>query len=146
MDFEIQEIPDQISIGGIVAGLVFAFAFPSIFDVTSRLGALGNAFLGMIVGGGSIYLMGVLGKLAFKKEAMGGGDVKLVAAIGAFLGWKLVLVTFFVAPFFGAVVGVILKIRDGRSIIPYGPYLSLAALVAIFYGDRILRFFLYGLY
>ena len=100
----------------------------------------------LVVGGGSIYLVGMLGQFIFKKEAMGGGDVKLMAAIGAFLGWKLVILTFFIAPLFGAVVGIILKIKDGREIIPYGPYLSLAALVAIFYGDRILRFFLYGLY
>jgi len=57
----------------------------------------------------------------------------------------MVLLTCFVAPLFGAVVGLILKIREGREIIPYGPYLSLAALVAIFFGERILRLLFYVL-
>ncbi|MDP3804851.1 MAG: A24 family peptidase, partial [Candidatus Omnitrophota bacterium] len=96
-------------------------------------------------GGGSIYAMGFFGKLAFRKEAMGGGDVKLMAMIGAFLGWKLVIFTFFVAPLFGAVVGIILKLKDGREIIPYGPHLSLAAVIAMFFGNKILNTFFYGL-
>lgn len=146
VDFEIQEIPDQISIGGAITGLVVAFAFPSIFDTSSRLSSLLASFLGAFAGGLSIYLMGVFGKMAFKKEAMGGGDVKLMAMIGAFLGWREVLVVFFMAPFFGGIAGLILKLKDGRDIIPYGPYLSLAALVTIFFGNRILNFFLYGFF
>jgi len=146
VDFEIQEIPDQVSIGGIAAGLILAAIFPSIFDTASRFAGILNSILGVAVGGGSIYAMGVLGKLVFRKEAMGGGDVKLMAMIGAFLGWKLVIFTFFVAPIFGAVVGIILKLKDGREIIPYGPYLSLAAVIAAFYGNRILGIFFGGLF
>ena len=139
VDFEINEIPDEISIGGFIAGLAFAFLFPSILGAGSRWQALLWSAIGSLAGGGSIYLMGFFGEMVFKKEAMGGGDVKLMAMIGAFIGWKMVLLTFFVAPLFGAVVGLILKIKDGREIIPYGPYLSLAALVAIFFGEQILR-------
>jgi len=146
VDFEIQEIPDQVSIGGIVVGLAAAVIFPSIFDTASRFASITNSFLGVVAGGGSIYAMGVLGKIAFKKEAMGGGDVKLMAMIGAFLGWKLVVFTFFVAPLFGSVVGIILRIKDGREIIPYGPFLSLAALIAVFFGNRILGMFFGGLF
>ena len=146
VDFEIQEIPDEVSLGSIAAGLVLSIIFPSIVGSTSRLGGLFGSFIGVLVGGGSIYLMGAFGKAVFRKEAMGGGDVKLMAGIGAFLGWKLVLLTFFMAPFFGGVIGVIQKMKDGRETIPYGPYLSLAALVAMIYGDKILRFFLYGFY
>ncbi len=146
VDFEIQEIPDQVSIGAALAGLVFALIFPSAFGAASRSAALSNSFLGILAGGASIYAMGAFGKLLFKKEAMGGGDVKLMAAIGAFLGWKLVLLAFFMAPFLSAPVGIILKMKDGRGIIPYGPYLSLAALVAIFFGERILKYFFGGLF
>lgn len=146
VDFEIQEIPDEISLGGIIAGLILSLIFPSINGAASSLAGFANSLLGILAGGGSIYLMGALGKIAFKKEAMGGGDVKLMAGIGAFLGWKLVLLTFFMAPFFGGVVGLILKIRDGRDIIPYGPYLSLAALITVFFGNDILKFFLCGFY
>ncbi len=79
---------------------------------------------------------------------MGGGDVKLLALIGAFLGWKLVLVSFFVAPFFGAVVGIAEKIRTKSSAIAFGPYLVLGALISMFFGDKIVRWFLgcYGIY
>ena len=142
VDFEISEIPDEISIGGVFAGLIVSFAFPGIFGLSSRPVALLASFLGALAGGGSIYLMGFLGELVFKKEAMGGGDVKLMAMIGSFLGWKMVLLTFFLAPLFGAAVGIVLKLKYGRETIPYGPYLSLAALVAIFFGEKILRLLL----
>ncbi len=146
VDFEIQEIPDQVSIGGLVIGLALSYTNPSIFDEYVRLHGLLNSFLGALAGGASIYLIGFLWKLAFKKEAMGGGDVKLMAMIGSFLGWKLVVFVFFAAPLFGAIVGIILKIKDGRNIIPYGPYLSLAALIAIFFGEKIIGLLLYGIY
>lgn len=139
VDFEISEIPDEISIGGVFAGLIVSFAFPGIFSLDSRPIALLASFLGALAGGGSIYLMGFFGELVFKKEAMGGGDVKLMAMIGSFLGWKMALLIFFLAPLFGAAVGIVLKLKYGRETIPYGPYLSLAALVSIFFGEKILR-------
>ena len=79
---------------------------------------------------------------------MGGGDVKLMAMVGAFMGWKLALLTFFVAPFFGAVYGIVEKIRTKDSAIAYGPFLVAGALVSLFYGERIIQFILsgYGLY
>ncbi|MDD5421856.1 MAG: prepilin peptidase [Candidatus Omnitrophota bacterium] len=146
IDFEITEIPDEISLGGLAAGFIFAFAFPALLDAPSRFSALIASFIGAVAGGGSIYLMGLLGKIMFRKEAMGGGDVKLMAMIGAFLGWKLAILTFFIAPVFGAAVGIALKIKDGREIIPYGPHLSLAAIVAIFWGEKILNLFFNRLY
>ena len=146
VDFEIQEIPDEVSIGGLVVGLFLAAAFPSILNETTRLNGFLNSFLGALAGGGMIYAMGILGEFAFKKEAMGGGDVKLLAMIGAFIGWKLVVLTFFLAPAFGSIVGIILKIRYGRDIIPYGPYLSLAAVCSIFFGERIFHLLFYGIY
>ena len=146
VDFEIQEIPDEVSIGGLAIGLILAVAFPSILSETTRLNGFLNSFLGALAGGGMIYAMGILGEFAFKREAMGGGDVKLLAMIGAFIGWKLVVLTFFMAPLFGGVVGIILKIRYGRDIIPYGPYLSLAAICSIFFGERIIHLLFRGIY
>jgi leader peptidase (prepilin peptidase)/N-methyltransferase len=145
VDFDIQEIPDEISLGGLAVGLIFALAFPHIFGSSSRINALGSSLLGIIAGGGSIYLMGFFGELVFKKEAMGGGDVKLMAMVGSILGWKLAIFTFFAAPVFGSVVGIALKIKDGREIIPYGPFLSIAAVVSIFWGERILEALFYGM-
>jgi leader peptidase (prepilin peptidase) / N-methyltransferase len=140
IDFEFQIIPDVITISGIAAGLIAAFSFPSFLGEPTRYAALLDSFLGVIAGGGSTYLIGVLGKMAFKKDAMGGGDVKLMAMIGAFLGWKFALIVFFIAPFFGAFVGMMLKIRYKVEVIPYGPYLSLAAIIVIFWGDKILNY------
>lgn len=144
VDFEIQEIPDEVSIGGLVIGLVLSAAFPSILNEGARLNGFLNSFFGALTGAAMIYAIGILGEFAFKKEAMGGGDVKLLAMIGSFIGWKLTILTFFIAPAFGAVVGIILKIKDGKDTIPYGPYLSLAAIISIFWGEKILRLLFYG--
>ncbi|MFH1594342.1 MAG: prepilin peptidase [Candidatus Omnitrophota bacterium] len=138
IDFAIQEIPDVITLPGIVIGLISAALFPSLVGSPDNISAFFNSFLGVLAGGGTIYILGFVGEFIFKKEAMGGGDVKLLAMIGAFIGWKLAIFTFFLAPFFGAAVGITLKLKDGREIIPYGPYLSLAAIVAIFYGDAVI--------
>jgi leader peptidase (prepilin peptidase)/N-methyltransferase len=138
IDIDIQEIPDEISLSGIVIGLIISFIFPQLQVQSSHQLALLHSFLGVLVGGGSIYITGLIGNAIFKKESMGGGDVKLMAMIGAFIGWKLVLLTFFVAPFLGTAVGIVLKIKEGRSLIPYGPFLSLAALIAICWGQTII--------
>lgn len=140
IDFEHRLIPDVITIPGIFIGLLMSFIFPSILGEENSLSAMLHSLAGVLVGGSIIYAMGVLGKLAFKKEAMGGGDVKLMAMVGAFIGWKLILLTFFVAPFFGAVVGIIINIKEKKDVIPYGPYISIAAIIAILWGEKILRY------
>lgn len=106
--------------------------------------SLDASIIGFLIGGGSIYLMGMLGDFLFKKESMGGGDIKLLAMIGAFLGWKFSILTFFVAPFFGAVFGIAEKIRTNDSAIPYGPFLVLAALISLFFGDQLIQWILSG--
>lgn len=106
--------------------------------------SLSAALSGYIIGGGIIYLMGLMGDIIFRKESMGGGDVKLMAMIGAFLGWKLAVLTFFIAPFFGAVFGIIEKIRTKDSTIAYGPFLVAGALVSLFYGNAIIDWVLRG--
>ena len=78
-----------------------------------------------------------LGSAVFRKEAMGFGDVKLMAMVGAFLGWQSALLTLFLGCLFGAVVGVALSLRGGLlARIPFGPYLAMGAVVSLFYGDR----------
>lgn len=146
IDLATYEIPDYISLGGILAGLVFSAVYPSVFNTEERLLSMSRSFLGVISGGGAIYMMGLLGTIAFKKEAMGGGDVKLMGAIGAFLGWKLTILAFFIAPFFGAIFGLIIKAKQDKSVIPYGPFLALGAVIAIFFGEGIVQYLFYGLY
>ena len=80
-------IPDEFSLGGLVFGLLFA--------VLAGRQPLGTALLGAAVGFGLLWLVAVLGEWMFKQEAMGGGDIKLLAMIGAFLGWKSAILTFF---------------------------------------------------
>ncbi len=147
IDLEHRIIPDEISLGGIVVGLIFSFALPQMHATYSHWLSLWKSFLGVLIGGGSIYAMGMLGDWLFKKESMGGGDVKLLAAIGAFLGWQLAVLTFFIAPFFGAVVGIYEKIRTKDSTIAYGPFLALGAIISLFYGPLILNWIFnnYGL-
>jgi len=155
VDFEHRIIPDEVSVGGILVGLVFSLLIPSLHGLESQkfnslihLQSLGWSFLGVLIGGGIIYAMGLLGDFLFKKESMGGGDVKFLAMIGAFLGWQLAILTFFIAPMFGAVFGIIEKIRKNDSAIAYGPFLALGALISLFWGDIILDWIFggYGLY
>jgi leader peptidase (prepilin peptidase)/N-methyltransferase len=110
--------------------------------------SLDAAVVGGMVGGGSIYMMGVLGDFLFKKESMGGGDVKLMAMVGAFMGWQMALLAFFLAPFFGAVYGLVEKIRTNDTAIAYGPFLVLGSLICLFWGDAIIAWIMrgYGLY
>ncbi|MCK5015103.1 MAG: prepilin peptidase [Candidatus Omnitrophica bacterium] len=156
VDFEHRIIPDEISIGGMIAGIIFSVFIPQLHDVVlhgqslimAHLQSLGLSLLGVLVGGGSIYLMGMLGDFLFKKESMGGGDVKLMAMVGAFMGWKMAILAFFIAPFFGAVYGIIEKIRTKDTAIAYGPFLVLGAIICLFWGDAIIVWIMrgYGLY
>ena len=155
VDFAHRIIPDEVSVGGMIAGLIFSLCIPEMHRILpsypfylAHVKSLGLSLLGVLVGGGSIYAMGMLGDFLFKKESMGGGDVKLLAMIGAFLGWEAAILTFFIAPVFGAVFGIIEKIRTKDSTIAYGPFLIVGALISLFFKDRILELLFrnYGLY
>ena len=141
IDFDFQIIPDEITLGGLVLGIILSVIFPGLHGVSSRLAGLGQSLLGMLAGGLSIWLIGKLGEFMFKKESMGGGDVKFLAMIGSILGWKAALLIFFIAPFFGAVVGIVMRVKKGAEVIPYGPYLSLATFLVMLWGSNILQFF-----
>ncbi len=139
VDFEHMIIPDRVTLGGIAAGLFLSAVFPVIHGETTLLGGLWASALGLALGWGSLWLIAVLGRLAFKKEAMGFGDVKLLGAIGAFLGWKAVLFTLVMSSMLGSIVGVLMIVtrrKHLQSRIPYGPYIALAALLWMFWGER----------
>ncbi|MEE8360406.1 MAG: prepilin peptidase [Candidatus Omnitrophota bacterium] len=143
VDFDIQEIPDEISLPGIPIGLALSFIFPQLMGQGTHLLGLAHSALGVLAGGGLIYLIGLLGEAIFKKEAMGGGDVKLMAMVGAFLGWKLALLAAFIlAPLFGAVFGIIVKIKYKESLIPYGPFLSIATIISIVWGEKLISLYI----
>ena len=137
VDFEFMEIPDSVTIGGTVAGLVFSALVPSMHGTTIWYLSLKQAALAAALGAGVLWVVGWLGEKAFKKEAMGFGDVKLMAAVGAFLGWHAVLFTIVGGAFVGSIVGVTLIATRRAQLqghIPFGPYLSLAALAWIYWG------------
>lgn len=139
IDIEHQEIPDCLSIPGIFIGLILMTVFKLDGSGVYTKSFL-NSILGIATGAASMFLLGFIGEKIFRKEALGGGDVKLMGMMGAFLGWKLILLTFFLAPILGSGVGIFMKIRFRKEVIAYGPYLSLGAVISLLYGDRILRY------
>ncbi|MDP2981233.1 MAG: prepilin peptidase [Candidatus Omnitrophota bacterium] len=167
IDLEFQIIPGIISIGGIFLGVALSIFFPLLqYSFTWKV-ALFNSILGVLIGGGLIYITRMLGNLALfcfrhlgiyfrkdsywrkifsryrhMKESMGLGDVELMAMLGAFLGWKMAILIFFLAPFFGAPIGIYMKFVKKEDIIPYGPYISLAGFVAMVWGHKILSLLL----
>lgn len=144
VDLEHMIIPDRVSLGGIVAGLIFSVLLPQMHGVDSHLKALGLSLAGAALGGVSLWVIGVLGKMVFRREAMGLGDVKLLAAIGAFLGWQGVAFSIFASSVVGSLVGIYLVLsgdREWQSRIPYGPYLALGALLWILWGREIVHWY-----
>ena len=103
-------------------------------------GLLGSLF-GFMIGGAVVWGVRITGSLGFNKEAMGLGDVHLMAAVGAVLGWQSATVAFFIAPFFGIAYAIIRLICVRGKEIPYGPFLSAATVLVMLYHDPIMRYF-----
>jgi len=146
VDLELLIIPNEITFVGIPVALVLSVICPGLHDAQDtlrnfsltgvhRLDTLIASALGVLAGGGLIFLCSIIGKWAFKKDAMGFGDVKLMGMIGGITGWKLAVTIFFVAPFFGLLMAVPVLIFKKSHLIPYGPFLALATLVCIFMQD-----------
>ncbi len=155
VDIQHRIIPDEVSVGGMILGFILTAVRgfnlkPFVYDPKP----LFNSLLGIIIGGGIIYLTGKLFDLIYFKllkrppiqgetSSMGWGDVKLLAMMGAFLGWQKAILVFFLAPFFGVVVGLINILVKKDHTLPYGPLLSLAAIFSLFWADRIIRLILH---
>ncbi|MFA6355700.1 MAG: prepilin peptidase [Candidatus Omnitrophota bacterium] len=141
IDIEHWIIPDELSIPGTALGLLASFAYPALQGEVSRFAALRESFFGLVFGFVSLYLIGLLGRVVYKKEAMGGGDLMLLMLIGSFLGLKLTVIAFFVAPVFGSLVGVPKLFMKKQDIIQYGPFLAMAAFMCVLFRDDILAYF-----
>jgi len=136
IDLSHQIIPDVITLPGIAIGVLAAS--------TILPPGLTNSLIGLFLGGGLFYLVAVLSVAILKKEGMGGGDIKLIAMIGAFLGWQAVLLTIFLAALSGSVIGIamiMMKDRSRADLIPFGPYLVFGALTSLFWGNGILSWY-----
>jgi leader peptidase (prepilin peptidase) / N-methyltransferase len=136
IDLKERIIPDVLSLPFIAIGFILSFFLKSLSPVDS--------LLGILVGGGSLLIIAIAGTYLFKKEAMGGGDIKLAAMIGAFLGWQLTLLSLFLGFFLGSIIGVIvLIINKGKTdIVPFGPFIALGAMLSIFWGQAIIHWYL----
>jgi leader peptidase (prepilin peptidase)/N-methyltransferase len=137
IDIDHQIIPDAISLPGIGVG----FAGSLLLDRPGWLASLA----GILLGGGLLWLVAEAYYRLTRREGMGGGDVKLLAMIGAFLGWRAIPVTILIASLTGTLVGVILMLvqrGDRRMAIPFGPFLAFGAICALFWGDVLIAWYL----
>jgi leader peptidase (prepilin peptidase)/N-methyltransferase len=139
IDLEFQIIPDILSLGGIVAGFLLSF-------VRTNFSVL-NSVYGIFLGGGILFAIAYGYQLLRKKEGMGGGDIKLLGMIGSFCGIKGVVFSLMLGSLIGTIVGIPLMFIKGKKegvgyAIPFGPFLSLGALIFVFAGDRIIYEFI----
>ncbi len=134
IDIRHQIIPDVISLPGIVVGFAGSFFVSAVSWQQSALGVL--------VGGGILYAIALAYYVLTKRDGMGGGDIKLLAMIGAFLGWQSLLYVVFASSLLGSIVGLgamLKQQKGGRTRIPFGPFLSVAALSWILFQQPILH-------
>ncbi len=138
IDLYHQIIPDVISLPGVVIGLLGSLIIPQI--------TFWSSLIGVLSGGGSLFLVATVYQWLFKREGMGGGDVKLLAMIGAFLGWKAVILTILLSSFIGSIIGItvmVIKEKDFKYAIPFGPFLALGAVISLFFGENLISWYLY---
>ncbi len=136
IDLDHQIIPDVISLPGIVVGFLGSFFIPWItwFD----------SLMGIIAGGGSLLLIALTYEFLTKKEGMGGGDIKLLAMLGAFLGWQAIFPVIFISSMVGTAVGVPLMLwrkADSKLALPFGPFLAFGAMFYLIWGRALVRWY-----
>ena len=141
IDIDHKIIPDIISLPGIPLGLLSSMAIGSLH--------FKDSLIGMLIGGGSLFLIAWGYHFFTGKEGMGGGDIKLLAMIGAFIGWKGVFFTIFVSSVTGTLIGVLLILIAQKNLkfaVPYGPFLAIGAVLYIFFGPEFISWYYYGLF
>ncbi len=137
IDLDHQIIPDVISLPGIFCGFLGSFFISWVGWVDS--------LLGILLGGGVLLAIAWGYQFLAKREGMGGGDIKLLAMIGAFLGWKAVFPVIFIASLIGSLVGLplmLIRKTGGQLAIPFGPFLALAATIYLLWGPLIIGWYL----
>lgn len=146
IDYEVKLIPDRILLPAILASIAFLILYPLKIVSLPIIAGIKPwwAVGGFFAGGGFLYLVAILAPLIFKKEAMGGGDIKLAAFMGLYLG-GYVFIALFIGFFLGAVVGIILMAtgkRSAKDMIPFGPFLASGAVITVFFGPQMLHAYL----
>jgi leader peptidase (prepilin peptidase)/N-methyltransferase len=126
-------IPDEFTWGGLAIGL--------LFSLMAGWAGLGTAALGAVVGFAVLWLVGTIGTWVFKEDAMGGGDVKMMAMAGAFLGWQGALLTIFLGAFLGSLVFVPLMVVGRKKLVPFGIFLSIGAGITYLFGTTLVDWY-----
>jgi leader peptidase (prepilin peptidase)/N-methyltransferase len=136
IDLEHQLLPNVITLPGILVGFAFSVVAPP--------GPV-NSLVGIALGGGVLYAIAAAYFVLRKEEGMGMGDVKMLAMVGAFLGWRAVLLTLVLSSFAGAVIGLVmmgLQKGDMRYALPFGTFLAVGTLITMLFGDALVAWYL----
>jgi leader peptidase (prepilin peptidase)/N-methyltransferase len=148
IDIDHRILPDRLTYPGLAVGLVGSVLVPGLaglFETEGRLSPNANSLMfslaGALVGGGLTWTVRWLGTIAFKKEAMGLGDVKFMAMIGAFVGWDGSLLTLLLGSAIGALIGTLHLLRSGEAAICFGPFLAVGAAIALFVRAQLIGYF-----
>jgi leader peptidase (prepilin peptidase)/N-methyltransferase len=162
IDAEHMILPNVITYPGIIFAVIARIALPYLtgtlhFDDLPSLmhGALGSspiwvasivgAFLGALIGGGSLWLMGWTWEKLRGVEAMGLGDVKMMFMVGAYVGWRLTILTIFVGVLSGSVIGILLMARQGKKdmqmLLPFGVFLGIGSIAALLFGAHLVEWY-----
>jgi leader peptidase (prepilin peptidase)/N-methyltransferase len=137
IDLDYQIIPDIISIPGILSGIGASFLIPIMSWHAS--------IFGIMIGGGLLLLVAIGYKWLTGREGMGGGDIKLLAMIGAWLGWKAIPFILLSSSLIGVLIGggsILINKKGARSKIPFGPFLSIASIIYIFFGPDLINWYI----
>lgn len=126
-------IPDEFSLGGLVLGI--------LFSLPGGFAAISQALIGAATGFALLWAVGALGTRIFKEEAMGGGDIKMMAMVGAFVGWQGVLLTIFLGALIGTLVFVPLTLMGRKRLVPFGVFLSLGAATTWLAGPAMMAWY-----
>jgi leader peptidase (prepilin peptidase)/N-methyltransferase len=127
-------IPDEFSVGGMPLGLALAWAVGGTSGLTTSI-------IGAAVGFGVLWLVGYLGSVLLKQEAMGGGDIKMMGMVGAFVGWTGVVLTIFLGALIGTFIFLPLSLMGRKQLVPFGIFLALGAAIASIWGPALINWY-----
>ncbi len=135
-------IPDEFTIGGLVLGLILTGVGGFILNGgPGAVHGLAFSFIGGAVGFGILWVVGWLGTIILKQDAMGGGDIKMMAMVGVFVGWTGVLLTIFIGALVGTLVFLPLTLMGRKKLVPFGIFLAIGAGVAYLFGAKLVQWY-----